>query len=143
MSAPRLLILGEQLRRILAGALGASWDVTVAHDTCEAMALLAAEVFDVVVLPTGGVRRAGAELVATVKRDAPGTEVVIVSDARLESLPPGEWQSFVYGCLVRPLDLGLAVRTLRGAVERRTLRAEIDHLRAELRRGAAIRKAAS
>jgi len=144
MSAPRLLVLGERLRRLLAGAVGPSWDVTVAHTGTEALALLAYEVFDVAVLPVDrGEWQAGAEFLETVKRDAPGTELVIVSDARPESLPPGEWQSIAYGCLARPFDPGLAVRTLRGAVERRRLRAEIDHLRVEIRRGLAIRKAVS
>jgi DNA-binding NtrC family response regulator len=144
MNAPRLLVLGEKLRRLLAGAAGPSWDITVAQTGSEALALLAFEVFDVAVLPVDrGEWQASAEFVETVKRDAPGTELVIVSDARPESLPPGEWQSIAYGCLARPLDPGLVVRTLRGAVERRRLRAEIDHLRVELRGGVGIRNAGS
>lgn len=135
MTASRLLILGERTRRLLAGALGHSWDVTVAKDGSVALAMLATEVFDVAVLVVeGGTQQHGAEFVQAVKRIAPDTELIIVSHGR-----PGEWSPWeclqdVYGCLAWPIDTEMAVRTLGGAAERRRLRAEIDHLRAELRR---------
>lgn len=142
MNGPRLLALGEKLRRLLAGALGESWEITVAHDGREALALLAAEVFDVALLTDdGGAHQVGADFVRAVKDIAPETELVIVSRARPGPWPPGGCPPNVYGCLTWPLDSELAVRTLRGAVERRRLRAEIDYLRAEIRRGAGIRNA--
>lgn len=135
MNAPRLLVLGEGTRRILARALGQSWDITVAVDGSVALALLAAEVFDVVVLVAeGSTRQTGADFVQAVKRIAPDTELVIVSHGRPGSWHPWESLPNVYGCLAWPIDTELAVRTLGGALERRRLRAEVGYLRAELRR---------
>ena len=135
MNAPRLLVLGEKTRRLLAGALGQSWDVTVVSDGCAALALLAAEVFDVAVLGAeGNTQQTAADFVQAVKRIAPETELVILSHGRPGAWPPWECLPEVYGVLAWPIDSEVAVRTLGGAAERRRLRAEIDHLRAELRR---------
>ncbi len=144
MSGPRLLVLGEKPRRILATALGRSWEITVAHDGSEALTLLAAESFDVAFLADeGGAQHIDADFVQAAHQVAPETEIVTVSHLRLGSWLPGECPPDVYGFLTWPLDSELVVRTLRGAVERRRLRAEIEYLRAELRRRVGIRDVAS
>lgn len=141
MSAPHLLILGEKPRRALAGAMARQWDVTVARDDHDALELLTSEVFDVALLAEeDGGRQVGADFVQAAKRVAPHTELVIVFPERS---PHREQPREAFGCLEWPLDVGLAVKTLQGALERRRLLAEIEHLRAELRRAAGINDLAS
>jgi hypothetical protein len=116
MDAPQLLVLGDKPRRLLASALGLSWDITVAHNGSEVLALLAVVAFDVAVFAGDDrERQIWAEIVQAAKRIAPETELVIVSHARPGSWPPVECLSTVYRWLSWPLDSELAVRTLRGA----------------------------
>ena len=99
------LVLGEKTRRLLTGALGQSWDVTVVSDGCAALALLAAEVFDVAVLGAeGNTQQTAADFVQAVKRIAPETELIILSHGRPGAWPPWECLPEVYGVLAWPID---------------------------------------
>jgi len=131
---PRILVVDDRsnilnlFRRILADAA----DVTTADDGLRAIAVLAAERFDVVVTDLKMPGADGFAVLKAAKAAAPATEVVMmtayatISDA-VEAMKQG-----AYDYLQKPFEPDDAALVIARAVERKRLREQTESLRREL-----------
>jgi DNA-binding NtrC family response regulator len=134
MAKPRVLVVDdkENMLKLLAKVLGDNYEVALAAHGAEALALIAAQDFDVVLTDIRMPEADGFQVLKAVKESAPLTEVVLmtayatVQDA-VEAIKQG-----AYDYLQKPFDPDAAALVVSRAVERRQLRAQAANLRKEL-----------
>lgn len=132
MALSRVLVVGEDphVLRTFVRILGGSSELTLAHGPRQALEFLRSERFDIVVadlhLPEPKL-----EILRAIQRYAPDAEVILMAGD-----PPGardpEYSGCAYPRLTKPLEPVLAERTVKHAIERHRLRAEVEQLRREL-----------
>jgi DNA-binding NtrC family response regulator len=134
MQRARVLVVDdkENMLKLFAKILGEGYELTTAADGARALALVAAELFDVVVTD---IRMPGADgfaVLRAVKARSPDTEVVMmtayaaVEDAVL-AIKEG-----AYDYLQKPFDPDAALFAVERAAERKRLREQAADLRREL-----------
>jgi two-component system response regulator HydG len=134
MQKARILIVDdkENMLKLLAKVLGEKYDVALAAHGSQALALIAAEDFDVVLTDIRMPEADGFQVLKAVKDARPLTEVVLmtayatVQDA-VEAIKQG-----AYDYLQKPFDPDAAALVVARAVERKELREQAANLRREL-----------
>jgi DNA-binding NtrC family response regulator len=132
MALPRVLVVDEDphVVRTFDRVLGESCKLIFAHGAEEALDFLAADRFDVVVadLHLLGTRF---DVLQAIERYTPGAEVIEIAGHPLRALNAGD-SGRAYPRLAKPLEPALTERTVKRAIERRGLRAEVEQLRRDL-----------
>ncbi|MCM2334888.1 MAG: sigma-54 dependent transcriptional regulator, partial [Anaeromyxobacteraceae bacterium] len=134
MTRPRVLIVDdkENILSLLEAILGDAWEVVKAGAGARALALVAAQPFDVVMTDLRMPGADGFEVLRAVKARAPDTEVVMmtayatVADA-VEAMKLG-----AYDYLQKPFDPDDASLLVARALERRRLKAQAASLQREV-----------
>ena len=134
MQKPRVLVVDdkENMLKLLAQVLGEKYELALASDGAQAMALIAAEEFDAVLTDIRMPEADGFQVLRAVKDASPATEVVLmtayatVQDA-VEAIKQG-----AYDYLQKPFDPDAAALVVARAVERKQLREQAANLRKEL-----------
>ena len=134
MQKPRVLVVDdkENMLKLLAKVLGEKYEVELAADGAQALALIAAQDFDAVLTDIRMPEADGFQVLRAVKDASPATEVVLmtayatVQDA-VEAIKQG-----AYDYLQKPFDPDAAALVVARAVERKQLREQAVNLRKEL-----------
>jgi two-component system cell cycle response regulator len=128
---PRVLIVDDSRfdREIAREAVGDAAEVVCCASAEEALERLSAEAFDLVLTDLVLPRRSGAELLAAIRRDHPGVDVILITahaslDSAVAALRLGA--ADYLSKPIRPDELAVV---LRRTLERRWLAAENLHLR--------------
>jgi len=134
MDRPRVLVADdkENMLRLLERVLGETCDVSVAADGDRALALLAAQSFDVVLTDIRMPGADGMEVLRRVRHESPSTEVVLMTahgtvQSAVEAMKQG-----AYDYLEKPFDPEAAALAVSRAAERKALREQAERLRREL-----------
>ncbi len=134
MNGGRILVVDDKdtMRSLLQRILGADHQVTLARDGAEALAWIGRAPFDVVLTDIKMPGADGFQVLAAVRREAPDTEVVMMTaygtvEKAVEAIKGG-----AYDYLQKPFDPDDAVRVVARALERKRLRDEAAHLREAL-----------
>jgi DNA-binding NtrC family response regulator len=134
MSRGRILVVDdkENMVKLFAKILGAEYELTTAAEGGRALALVAAQEFDVVVTDLKMPGADGFEVLKAIKARSPDTEVVMmtayatVQDA-VEAMKQG-----AYDYLQKPFDPDAAALVVARALERKRLKEQAARLRREL-----------
>ena len=134
MQKPRVLVVDdkENMLKLLAQVLGEKYELALASDGAQALALIAAGDFDAVLTDIRMPEADGIQVLRAVKDASPATEVVLmtayatVQDA-VEAIKLG-----AYDYLQKPFDPDAAALVVGRAVERKQLREQAANLRKEL-----------
>jgi two-component system response regulator HydG len=134
MQKPRILVVDdkENMLRLLARVLGEKNEVTLASDGAQALALIGARDFEVVLSDIRMPEADGFQVLKAVRDASSFTEVVLmtafatVQDA-VEAIKQG-----AYDYLQKPFDPDAAALLVARAVERKQLREQAANLRKEL-----------
>ncbi len=134
MSRPRVLVVDdkENMLRLFAKILGEGYDLSTAGDGAQALVLLAAQDFDVVV---SDIRMPGADGIAVLqaaKRRSPATEVILMTAYASVQAAVDAMKQGAYDYLSKPFDPDDAALVVARAAERKRLRDEARNLRREL-----------
>ena len=132
MALSRVLVVDEDphVLRTFFRILGGSCELTLAHGARQALELLGSERFDVVVADLH-LPETRLEILRAIERYAPDAEVIQMAGGPLGAQDP-EYSGCANPRLAKPLEPVLAERTVKHAIERRRLRAEVEQLRREL-----------
>ena len=131
---PRLLLVDDKLNllKLLAKVLGEKYAVTLASDGAQALALLDAQEFDVVLSDIRMPGPGGFEVLRAVKQKSPATEVVLMTGFATVQDAVGAIKEGAYDYLQKPFDPDAAALVVERAVERKLLREQAQSLRKEL-----------
>jgi len=134
MTRPRVLVVDDKdnIVKLLARILSPEFDVTTAEDGTRALALVAAQEFDVVV---SDIRMPGADgltVLRETKRQYPETEIILMTAYATVQDAVAAMKDGAYDYLQKPFEPDEAVLLIKRAIERRQLRAQARDLRAAL-----------
>lgn len=133
-SLARILIIDDEpdIRCLLAEALGETYECTTACSAEEALALLPANKFELVIsdVTMGGM--SGLELIPHVRQLAPETVIMMVSAAQNIEVTIAAMRAGAFDYLMKPFALGQLEVAVERALERYHLRAEQRRYEAHL-----------
>jgi two-component system response regulator AtoC len=134
MTPVRVLVVDdkENMLKLFGRILADGYRVTTASDGARALALVAAEEFDVVVTDIRMPGAGGFELLQAVKARAPSTEVVMMTGYATVGDAVQAMKMGAYDYLEKPFDPDAAALVVARAAERKRLRDEAALLRREL-----------
>jgi two-component system response regulator HydG len=131
-NAPRLLVVEDEpeLRDVMVqGLLRRGFTVTGAADGDEALAALATQEFDVVLLDLHMPRRPGLSVLQSMRADGHDAEVIIVTGHAEVGVVIEALKLHAFDYITKPFQLGELVQAIHRAVEHRRLRRENRSLR--------------
>jgi len=129
---PRVLVVDDEdeVRRIAADLLAAEgFIVTTASDGMEALARLAGDSPDIIVLDVQMPRLDGLGTLERVKTEAPNVAVIMVTGHADVATAVSAMRLGAYDFMLKPLMLEDFVPTVQRAMERNALRGEVEDLR--------------
>ncbi|MBM3217471.1 MAG: sigma-54-dependent Fis family transcriptional regulator [Candidatus Rokubacteria bacterium] len=129
---PKVLVVDDEdeVRRIAADLLKAEGiSVTMASDGVEALAKVAADTPDIVVLDVQMPRLDGLGTLRKLRADAPEVAVIMVTGHADVSTAVAAMRLGAYDFLLKPLMVEDFVPTVQRAMERKALRGEVEDLR--------------
>jgi two-component system response regulator AtoC len=134
LSTPRVLVVDdkENMLKLFARILEDGWHVTTASDGSRALALLAAEEFDVVVTDIRMPGASGFDVLRAAKARSPSTEVVMMTGYGTVADAVQAMKDGAYDYLEKPFDPDEAGRVIARAAERKRLVDEANTLRRQL-----------
>ena len=132
--ATRVLVVDdkENMLKLFAKILEDGYELATAGDGARALALLAAETFDVIVTDVRMPGATGLEVLQAVKARAPSTEVILMTGYGTVADAVQAMKLGAYDYLEKPFDPDEAARVVARAAERKRLRDEAASLRREL-----------
>ena len=134
MNRPRVLVVDdkENIVRLIARVLSPEFEVTTAEDGTRALALIAAEVFDVVISDLRMPGADGMTVLAETRRLLPDTEVILMTAYATVHAAVDAMKQGAYDYLQKPFEPEEALLVVRRAFERKQLRLQARDLRAAL-----------
>lgn len=144
---PRVLAVDDDpcVLRLAEACLGADCDVRVAADPEAALALLAAEHFDLVVTDLVMDRASGLDLIRTARSLAPDLAAIVLTGAAELALAVEAFQSGACDFLVKPIDperlrraAERALQAVRAEAERKAARRQAEQARVDRERQASL-----
>jgi DNA-binding NtrC family response regulator len=134
MAKPRILVVDdkENMLKLLAKVLGDKYEVVLAAHGGEALCLIAAQDFDVVLTDIRMPEADGFQVLKAVKEASPFTEVVLMTAYATVQDAVGAIKQGAYDYLQKPFDPDAAALVVDRALERKQLREQAANLRKEL-----------
>ncbi len=133
-TSARILIIDDEpdIRRLLAEALGETYECTIACSAEEALGLLPTQKFELVIsdVMMGGM--SGLELIPHLRQLAPETIILMVSAAQNIEVTIAAMRAGAFDYLMKPFALGQLEVAVERALERYYLRAEQRRYEAHL-----------
>jgi DNA-binding NtrC family response regulator len=131
VTLPRALLVAEDryVMRLLARVVCDRCELTLARDSGEALARIASQSFELVLTALRG--QASLDVLRAAKARLPDAEVIVLTEEEDPDAEEAAYELGAYQCLALFDPVGV-VHAVEHAIERRTLRAEVERLRHEL-----------